>query len=878
MQLARTTCYPIAHGMTKRYPLALVLLTIAALCTHAADFSDYVQLGTQQVAQIIPTETRSIINLSGSWQRMNDGVPLETVFIPGSITSSKPVVLRRTIRIDQRVLGDHTWHLQLLGVVDEIELRVNGRFIMRYPGGLVPFSIRIPDRVLVAGTNTVELVISPTSELTALVESFARSARARSMGLLREVLLVGTPHVWTNDVQVRTSFSGGTGSVNVTATIIGGAVEQLFGTQLGGDALTQGKATVSVEAMLRLRDGGQVISRSGASTVTIERSRQQIVQFQLSIANPRRWSVASPELYDLIIRIERNGELIDVYETPLGFRTIRITSTDQGRRLLINDTLVPIYAVDYVEDYPHRGTSMSWRQMELDVSLMKTLGINVVRIRSGSPHPYFLNLCDRYGLMVMAELQTNDVPSDMILHDELVARYRNSSERTIAYLDTHPSVIAIGLSDGLEEGSDAVAQYHAELVQLYRKLSTKMLFKVVSAGLYDRTSEGGFDIIVIKFSSTHDRTRFDRIVQALPKMFRSAAIITEFGTRLSPDNTNGFSDPLSNEAQALVVRDCFRSSIAAGLAGIMVWSFADYSLEKPTMLVDHYDAYICTSGLLDVWRQPRISFAMLKSLINDEKEPLLQARGASFDTPLVFIASGIILALIMAFLINQSRRFREYLLRAIARPYNFYADIRDQRILSTLQTTLLGIVIASCAGLVIASLFHYVRVDADIEYLLHLLIPSNFAYDVVRFVSWRPTLAVPLWSCIVMLLFLLTAVILRIGAMFVKARIFFRDTLTIVVWSSIPLVVLLPIGIALYQALSADALSIWVPILVAALAVWSLLRTLRATSVVFDVPSALVYSIGLGIVVTSLVVLLITWNASNDAFSFVRYYFSVVSA
>ncbi|MBC8124891.1 MAG: hypothetical protein H7X70_04085, partial [Candidatus Kapabacteria bacterium] len=311
--------------MTKRYPLALVLITIAALCTYAADFSDYSRLGNQQVAQFMPTETRSIIDLSGSWQRMSDGVPLETVFIPGSISTSKPVVLRRTIRIEQSVLGDHTWHLQLLGVVDEIELRVNGRFIMRYPGGLVPFSIRIPDRVLVVGTNSIELVVSPTSELTALVESFGRSSRARSMGLLREVFLVGTPHVWTNDVRVRTTFSGSTGSVNVKATIMGGTVERLLGAQLGGDALTQGKATVSVEAMLRLRDGGQVVTRSGATSVTIERSRQQNVQFHLSIANPRRWSVASPELYDLVIRIERNGELIDVYETPLGFRTISVT-------------------------------------------------------------------------------------------------------------------------------------------------------------------------------------------------------------------------------------------------------------------------------------------------------------------------------------------------------------------------------------------------------------------------------------------------------------------------------------------------------------------------------------------------------------------------
>ena len=102
--------------------------------------------------------------------------------------------------------------------------------------------------------------------------------------------------------------------------------------------------------------------------------------------------------------------------------------------------------------------------------------------------------------------------------------------------------------------------------------------------------------------------------------------------------------------------------------------------------------------------------------------------------------------------------------------------------------------------------------------------------------------------------------------------------MTIVVWSSLPLVVLLPIGVALYQALSTDALSLWVPVLILALIVWSLLRTLRATSVVFDVPSSIVYSIGLGLVIALAVILLITWNASYEAFDFVRYFFTVVSA
>lgn len=877
MPSVRTTRQPIALGMTKLHTIFLALFAFLFFNANAEDFADYVQLGSKQVSAFMPSETRWIINLSGSWQRMQNGVPVEGVNIPGSVESSSPIALRRTIRIESATLNKNTWHLHLLGVVDEIELRVNGRFVMRYPGGMVPFSIRVPDRVLIPGTNTIELIVSPASELTSLVERNARSAPRQRMGLLREVFLVGTPHIWTNDVRLRSSVSGSTGSVSVKATIVGGNVERLLGSLGGGDALAQGKATVSVEALLRQRDGNVIVARSGPTSITIERSRQQVVSFQLFAVNVRRWSVASPNLYDVVIKIERDGQLVDVYESPLGFRTIGVTTTDRGRQIAINDSIARLYAIDYIEDYPQRGSSMSYRQMEMDVSMLKTLGVTAMRIKGGSPHPYLLSLCDQYGLMVMAELPTADVPSDIIQQEELQARYRNASERSIAYLDAHPSVIAIGLSDGLEEGSDAVAKYHADFNKLFRRLSTKMLYKVVSAGLYDKTSEGGFDLIVITFSSTQDRARFDRIVQALPRLFRSAAIITEFGSRLSPENTNGFSDPRSNEAQALVIRDCFRTSFASGLAGVLIWSFNDFTLERPTMLVDHYDPYICTSGLVDTWRQTRISYAMLKSLINDEKEPLLQARDASFDTPLVFIATGIVLALIMTFLINRSRRFREYLLRAIARPYNFYADIRDQRILSTVQTTFLGIVIASCVGLVISSLIYYIRVDAEIEYLLHILVPSNFIYEVLHYIAWRPALAVPFWSSLIMGLFVIVAVALRISAMFIKARICFRDTLTIVVWSALPLVALLPIGVALYQALSTDALSLWVPALIFTLAIWSLIRILRATSVVFDVRSTFVYSIGLSLVAAGIVAVLISWNASYDAFSFVRFYFSVVS-
>lgn len=877
LQIARSTRIPIASGlMIRRLSLLLCFLVATSSILFGGD-ADYVQLGPEQISTFIPSETRTVINLSGTWQRVVDE-SAEPIEIPGAVERGSTVVLRRTINVPASMVTRHAWNIHFLGIVDEFELRINGRYIMRYPGGMTPFTVSIPDRAIQPGNNTIELTIAPTSELTSLVERFARSARTRSMGILREAFLIGTPHVWTSDVHVRTSISNGYGSVRVKATVSGGMVERLSGGMQTGNALAQGKATVAVEALLRSKRDGIVVSRSGAVVTTIERSRQQSVMLNVGIGQPQRWSVNNPDLYELVIQITREGQQIDLYSTPVGFRTVSVSSTSAGRMITINDTTTAIHAIDYVEHFPQRGSSMSWKQMERDVSLMKTLGVNVVRLRGASPHPYFLALCDKYGLMVMAELPATDVPSSIMHQTEILARLRNVAERTVTYLDSHPSVIAIGVSDGLEEGSDAVATYHADMVQFFRKTTSKLIYKVVQAGMYKKTSEGGFDIIVLSFRSTRDRDRFNQLVSPIAQQFRAAAVLTEFGSQLSPSNTNGYDDPLSNEAQARVIRDCYRSTFSAGLAGVVVWGFADYALDRPTMLVDHFDAYLSTSGLVDEWRQPRVSYAMLKSLINDEKEPLIQADEEIFTTPIVFIIGGIVLALIMTFLINRSRRFREYLIRAIARPYNFYADIRDQRILSIPQTTFLGIVIASCAGLVVASVLFYARVDSNLEYILHLIVPSDVAYEVVRFVSWRPTLAVPLWSTIVFSLFVLAAGLLRIGAMFVKARIYFRDTLTIVVWSSLPLVVLLPIGVALYQALSTDALSLWVPVLILALVVWSLLRTLRATSVVFDVPSSIVYSIGLGLVVALAVILLITWNASYEAFDFLRYYFTVVSA
>jgi len=858
---------------------AALFLAGAVLPLHSADHNAYQRLGTAQVQALIPAPKRTVIDLSGPWQREINGSAAGTAQIPSSEELASRIVYKRSVRIEGSTLQSHSWQLQFFGVSDEVELRINGRFVLRYPGGLIPFTARIPERILTSGTNTIELAVSPAGEKTQLIDAFGRSSKKMMMGIVREVFLVGTPHVWTNDVKTTVSVASNrsSASVAVSATVFGGNVDRLLNRDGGGDALANDKVPVSVEAILT-SPNGSVVATSGATTVITERARQTTTSFQLGVQSPVLWSTANPALYTVTIRVSHNGTVVDEFSHPVGIRNVRITTLERGRGMQLNDSNIIISGVEYVEEYPNLGPSMSWRQMEQDVAMMKTLGINVVRFRHGSPHPYFLHLCDKYGLMVFAELPAADIPEGLLEHEEVMARLRNAAERLVSYADSHPAVIAYGVSDGIGEGTPTAAAFHGQLVKTLRAGGSKLLYKVVTAGCLPKVSEGGFDIIMARFTTIDERARLQSLLQGLQRTVRTAAILTNFGAVISPANMNGFSDPLSNEAQAVSLRNCYKTSISNGMAGCIVWSFNDYTMEKPTMLVDHYDAYTCTSGLVDVWRQPRVSYSMLKSLVNDEKEPLLQARDYSPDTPLVFIVTGLVLALVLTFLINRSRRFREYVLRAVLRPYNFYADIRDQRILSTIQTTILGAVIASCLGLVIASLVFFLRTDPDVEYLLHLLMPSNLVYGILRAIAWQPALSLFVCSAIVLLLLLAIAVILRVGAMFVRGRIYYRDTLTIAVWSALPLVVLLPIGIALYKMLSTDAMSLWIPVIIGLIVCWFIFRMLRATAVVFDAPPLVVYGIGAFLILCTAGITFWMYSARYDLIDFLTFYVNVVSA
>ncbi len=106
------------------------------------------------------------------------------------------------------------------------------------------------------------------------------------------------------------------------------------------------------------------------------------------------WSAEKPNLYTLVLE---NGE--DVRSCRVGFRYIRI----EGHAVLVNGRKVKFHGVNRHEASPENGWTVTVAEMEADIALMKRHNIDTVRTSHYPNHRLWYDLCDRYGLYVMAE-------------------------------------------------------------------------------------------------------------------------------------------------------------------------------------------------------------------------------------------------------------------------------------------------------------------------------------------------------------------------------------------------------------------------------------------------------------------------------------------
>ena len=223
------------------------------------------------------------------------------------------------------------------------------------------------------------------------------------------------------------------GTLTVTAQLKGDAALEMTLTDADGNIVAQG--------------GGLPDGKGTVRTV-------------LTVKDVRKWTAETPYLYNLRASVigflsaserARGIDRVPVYETvPLkvGFRKVEI----RGRQLLVNGKPILIKGANRHEMDPDGAYNVSLERMVQDIKIMKRLNINAVRTSHYPDDPRWYDLCDRYGLYVVAEANQeshgfgygDDAASGKPLFAKQIMQ-RNRHNVSLNY--NHPSVIVWSLGN-----------------------------------------------------------------------------------------------------------------------------------------------------------------------------------------------------------------------------------------------------------------------------------------------------------------------------------------------------------------------------------------------------------------------------------------------
>ncbi|MDY5585651.1 MAG: glycoside hydrolase family 2 TIM barrel-domain containing protein [Arcanobacterium sp.] len=175
------------------------------------------------------------------------------------------------------------------------------------------------------------------------------------------------------------------------------------------------------------------------------------------------WNPERPYLYTLLLTLcDSSGTELETVAHELGFRDIRIT---QGK-LLLNGNYFKMHGVNRHDHHPRKGRAIDLADAAIDLQLMKTHNINAVRTAHYPNDPRFYQMCDRLGLMVIAEtdLESHGFATvgdlSRITDDPLWERtYVDRIERHVLAQRNHASIVMWSLGNESGYGCNIRAMY-----------------------------------------------------------------------------------------------------------------------------------------------------------------------------------------------------------------------------------------------------------------------------------------------------------------------------------------------------------------------------------------------------------------------------------
>jgi beta-galactosidase len=346
--------------------------------------------------------------------------------------------------------------------------------------------------------------------------------------------------------------------------------------------------------------------------------------------------------------------------------------------------------------------------------------------------------------------------------------------------------------------------------------------------------------------------------------------ISEATYTVNAGNSDGYVNKFTYEAQAAYFDELIDYFSSNQLAGYFLNSMFDYRGEYSSFIAGYNPGNIYHIGLSGEDRgNNRLALKVVSAKLHNTEKVTIPIGSKKDDSPMIFIVFGIILAIVLGGLVNSGRKFREDSSRALIRPYNFFADVRDQRLISGFQSNILVILVSAISGLLISNLLFYFKGNLIFERSI-LAFGSHGILKTFNYLAWRPLISI-LWLSIASFIILLVITLLvKVGSFFVRNRVYYSSAYFTVIWSFLPLLLLIPLGIVLYRVLSADIANVYIYLALIIFSIWIFYRLMQGIYVIFDVNSGSVYFYSLLFIALVFSGIIIYYEMSNSVLEYMQ--------
>ncbi|KAF0151813.1 MAG: Beta-galactosidase/beta-glucuronidase domain protein [Ignavibacteria bacterium] len=772
------------------------------------------------------SDTRNVFLINDSWNvyHASDYGKKVKISVPAVFDGIDVLVFEKNVEFTEQQIKNNQIKIGFLGLSNSAEISLNGNTIFIHYGGAVPFDVSLPKDILRWDkANKITVKVNSKLDSEATIPTKQRFLFPEfSGGIIRDVYLKIVPQLSISKVDYSYTLGNlNSGKINFDVHVENTTTKEKINQQ------TQFYVLVNL-----YNSAGSQFQESFSQVIGTEENYD--ARFEFYIQNPVLWSPESPNVYLSEISLIKDGVIIDKHAQEISF--YQLNKSDNS--FLLNGNPFAFNGTTYFLNETQPREKNLYEKIREELSFIKQTGFNSIRFAKSYPHPYALKVCQELGLFALVELPLNSVPEHFLEQNEYKLKLAGFAKEFLSnYLD-YTSALLMGVGSGFLPNSFITEKFLTRVASEFKKknILSYASFVGVQTQRIENVDLFGLEI----FSVTKDLLE-ENLTSSISALGNSSIFLSELTYPNYKGSSAGYLVKNSKEAQAKYFEDVINLSRKNKISGFFINSLFGYRGAFPSMFAGFNEQNKYGINVINHSGNTNfIAYKVLKSKLTGGSKVTIPIGSRKEDNPIAFIIIALALSVTMAVLINTKRKFREDATRALIRPYNFFADIRDHRILSGIHSSILMLIIAASAALLVTIILFYLHNNILFEKLL-LSFASSRLMLAVSYLAWNPQTCFVILLLAVVLKIALLSLIIKFGAFFVKTKVPLSSIYFTIIWALLPFTLFLPVELILYKVLMMEAANSIIAILLTIFFLWLYLRLIKGIYVIFDVRPLFVY-------------------------------------